>query len=85
MVLNEDDRQEQLNRFVGKTIKVKVIEVNRKRRRLVFSQREAVREHRDARKETLLSELKEGETRKGTLSADYVTLVHLLILVVLMA
>jgi small subunit ribosomal protein S1 len=45
-----------------------VIEVNRKRRRLVFSQREAQREKRDARKETLLDELAEGETRKGIVS-----------------
>lgn len=66
--LNEDERQQHLNRFVRKSIRVKVIEVNRRRRRLVFSQREAAREHRDARKETLLAELQEGEVRKGTIS-----------------
>ena len=46
----------------------KVIEVNRKRRRLVFSQREAQRNSRDARKESLLGELKEGEVRSGVVS-----------------
>lgn len=66
--LNEEERQQHLNRFVRKSIIVKVIEVNRRRRRLVFSQREAAREHRDARKETLLAELKEGEVRKGVVS-----------------
>lgn len=66
--LNEDERRAQLNRLVGNKIKVKVIEVNRKRRRLVFSQREAMRETRDARKEVLLDELAEGEVRKGVVS-----------------
>lgn len=66
--LNEEERKQHLNRLVGKTIDVKVIEVNRKRRRLVFSQREALRETRDARKELLLDELKEGEVRKGVVS-----------------
>lgn len=66
--LNEDDRRTYLQRFVGQNIIVKVIEVNRKRRRLVFSQRDAQRMTREARKETLLDELAEGETRKGVVS-----------------
>ncbi|MEQ8672303.1 MAG: S1 RNA-binding domain-containing protein [Aggregatilineales bacterium] len=66
--LNEEERKQHLYRLVGKMIDVKVIEVNRKRRRLVFSQREALRETRDARKELLLDELKEGEVRKGVVS-----------------
>lgn len=66
--LNEDERKSYLERLVGQKIKVKVIEVNRKRRRLVFSQRDAERGNREARKETLLDELNEGETRKGVVS-----------------
>jgi small subunit ribosomal protein S1 len=66
--LNEDERQDSLNRLVGASVEVKVIEVNRKRRRLVFSQREAQREAREERKELLLAELKEGEVRKGVVS-----------------
>lgn len=66
--LNEDERKSYLERLVGQKIKVKVIEVNRKRRRLVFSQRDAERGNREARKETLLDELKEGEIRKGVVS-----------------
>ena len=66
--LNEDDRKAYLQRYVGKNILVKVIEVNRKRRRLVFSQRDALRDNREARKEDLLDELKEGEVRKGVVS-----------------
>jgi small subunit ribosomal protein S1 len=66
--LNEDDRVVYLDNLVGQTISVKVIEVNRKRRRLVFSQRLAERENRQARKEELLSKLEEGNIRKGVVS-----------------
>ncbi len=66
--LNDDDRLKYLENLVGKEISVKVIEVNRKRRRLVFSQRNAERENRNARKEILLSELKEGDVREGVVS-----------------
>lgn len=64
----EDERKSQMDTLLGKTVSVKVIEVNRKRRRLVFSQRDAQRGRREARKEILLDELKEGETRKGIVS-----------------
>ena len=66
--MNEDDRLKYLENLVGKEISIKVIEVNRKRRRLVFSQRNAERENRNARKEVLLSELKEGDVREGVVS-----------------
>lgn len=66
--LNDDDRLKFLENLVGQEITVKVIEVNRKRRRLVFSQRNAERENRNARKEILLSELREGDTREGVVS-----------------
>jgi len=65
---SEDDRLRYLEAMVGKEIAVKVIEVNRKRRRLVFSQRNAERENRNARKEILLGELKEGDVREGVVS-----------------
>ena len=66
--LKEDDRIAHLQTLVGNVIGVKVIEVNRKRRRLVFSQMEAEQENRAARKEALLSELAEGTTRSGVVS-----------------
>lgn len=55
-------------RLVGQKVPLKVIEVNRKRRRLVFSQRDAQRDNREARKDSLLDELKEGEVRRGVVS-----------------
>jgi small subunit ribosomal protein S1 len=66
--MNEDDRKARMSRLVGQKVVLKVIEVNRKRRRLVFSQRDAQRGNREARKELLLDQLKEGETRKGVVS-----------------
>jgi len=66
--LNEDDRVNYLDNLVGEEISVKVIEVNRKRRRLVFSQRLAERENRQARKEELLEKLEEGDVRQGVVS-----------------
>lgn len=66
--LGEEERQQYLSRYVNQKIDVKIIEVNRKRRRLVFSQRDASRGNREARKEVLLEELKEGEVRKGVVS-----------------
>ena len=66
--LKEEERSAFLQELVGNEISVKVIEVNRKRRRLVFSQLEAEQENRTARKEALLSELAEGSSRKGVVS-----------------
>ncbi len=66
--LNENDRKNYMTNLIGKNVAVKVIEVNRKRRRLVLSQRDAQRGRRDSRKELLLGELKEGEVRQGVVS-----------------
>lgn len=66
--LNEDERKLRMQRMVGQSISLKVIEVNRKRRRLVFSQRDATRGSREQRKELLLEALREGEVRRGVVS-----------------
>jgi small subunit ribosomal protein S1 len=66
--ISEDERKDQMQAMVGANITVKVIEVNWKRRRLVFSQREAQRERREARKEVLLEKLQEGDVYKGVVS-----------------
>ena len=66
--LKEEDRLTHLQELIGMEMTVKVIEVNRKRRRLVFSQLEAEHENRLARKEALLRELAEGNSRQGVVS-----------------
>src|SRR5258708_34316237 len=50
--LNENDRKGHMGSLVGKRVSVKVIEVNRKRRRLVLSHVEAQRGRRGVRTET---------------------------------
>lgn len=66
--LSEDERRDQLRAMIGNTIPVKVLEVDWKRRRLVFSQRDARREQREAQKESLLANLREGEVHSGVVS-----------------
>ncbi len=55
--------------FVGKTLSLKVVEVDRKRNRLILSEREAAKEERRLRKEKLLEELKEGADYPGKVSS----------------
>ena len=66
--LKEEDRMAHLQTLIGREMSVKVIEVNRKRRRLVFSQLDAEQENRLARKQALLRELAEGSSRQGVVS-----------------
>jgi small subunit ribosomal protein S1 len=57
-----DDRWAEL---VGKTLQLKLIEVDQKRNRLILSERAAVRGWRESQRKKLLNELSEGETRRG--------------------
>jgi len=57
-----DDRWAEL---VGETLQLKLIEVDQKRNRLILSERAALRDWRESQREKLLSELSEGETRRG--------------------
>jgi small subunit ribosomal protein S1 len=66
--LSEQERQQRLQELIGQSLGFKVIEVNRQRRRLVLSQREAQREWRDRQKERLLSDIVEGEIRSGVVT-----------------
>ncbi len=66
--LNENERKQHMLDMTGQKLVVKVIEVNRRRRRLVLSQREAQRGRRDQRKEKLLEALDEGQVVKGVVS-----------------
>ena len=47
--------------MVGEEINVRVIEVDRERRRLILSERQALQETRETLKDRLLDELKEGD------------------------
>jgi len=56
-------------RLVGTPIRVKVIEFNRKRKRLILSERAAVRSWQERQKDKLLEELRTGEVRRGVVSS----------------
>lgn len=63
---NEETRYASM---VGKSLWLKVVELDRKRNRLILSERLAQRERRRGRKDELLSELKKGDVRKGRISS----------------
>jgi small subunit ribosomal protein S1 len=54
---------------VGKQLRLKVIEINRRRNRVILSERAALQEWRSQQKDRLLAELREGEIRKGRVSS----------------
>jgi small subunit ribosomal protein S1 len=54
---------------VGTSLRLKVIELNRRRNRVILSERGALQEWRSQQKDRLLSELEEGEVRKGRVSS----------------
>lgn len=64
----ENERQARLASMVGQRSGFKVIEVDRERRRLVLSQRDAQREWRDQQKAKLMGDLSEGQIRKGVVT-----------------
>ncbi len=66
---NSEANEELWQQLVNQPIQVKVIEVNRKRSRLVLSERAANREQQEKRKAELLGELKVGDVRKGIVTS----------------
>ncbi len=56
-------------KMVGDPIKVRVIEVDRERRRLILSERMALQETRESLKDRLLDELQEGSIRTGRVTS----------------
>ncbi|MBI5876473.1 MAG: S1 RNA-binding domain-containing protein [Chloroflexi bacterium] len=57
-----------LQKMVGMKLPLKVIEVDQARRRLIFSERQAVRQWRKSQRERLMEELQEGQVRSGRVS-----------------
>jgi small subunit ribosomal protein S1 len=66
---DKQEPEERWARLVGTPIFVKIIELNRKRKRLILSERSAVRQRRQAQKEELLTELRAGQVRRGLVSS----------------
>jgi small subunit ribosomal protein S1 len=66
-------------KMVNQPIRVKVIEVDRERHRLILSERSALQETRETLKERLLDELTEGSVRTGRITsvADFGAFVNI--------
>jgi len=66
--LSQEQRQERLADFIGQKLPLKVIEIERHRRRLILSNRQAVRAWRRMQRGRLLEELTEGDVVRGRVS-----------------
>src|ERR687885_182512 len=65
----ETQKQSDMAKMVGTMLPLKVIEINRNRNRLILSERQAIQEAREGRKDELLSSLKEGDIRTGVVTS----------------
>ena len=61
----EDPASSPLAQVVGKELRLKVIEINRRRNRLILSEKQVLREEREHLRDQVFEELQEGEVRKG--------------------
>lgn len=65
----DTQKQSDMAKMVNTDLSLKVIEINRNRNRLILSERQAVQESREHKKDELLSQLREGDVRAGTVSS----------------
>jgi small subunit ribosomal protein S1 len=74
-----DEGDERYAALLGGSLRLKVIDIDRKRNRLILSERLAMREWRRQQKEQLLDSLKEGDSLEGIISsiADFGAFVDL--------
>lgn len=74
-----DTPEQRWAKMVGDPMKVRVIEVDRERRRLILSERLALQETRETLKDRLLDELQEGSVRSGRVTslADFGAFVNI--------
>jgi small subunit ribosomal protein S1 len=74
-----DTPDQRWSKMVGEEIEVIVIEVDRNRRRLILSERQAINETRESLKDRLLEELEVGDIRTGRVTslADFGAFVNI--------
>jgi len=74
-----DFKHTNLDKYVGQSIALKVIEVDRDRKKVVLSNKDATREERARQRTETLQNIKEGEVRDGTVRrvTDYGAFVDL--------
>jgi|YNPBryantNP2012_1023418.scaffolds.fasta_scaffold03489_4 small subunit ribosomal protein S1 len=67
--MREEQRRKRLEAMVGQRIGLKIIEVDRPRRRLIFSQRKAQREWQELQRKRVMAALAPGEIRRGKVTS----------------
>jgi small subunit ribosomal protein S1 len=74
-----ENTEQRYAKMINEDITVRVIEVDRSRRRLILSERLALQETRETLKDRLLDELKEGDVRNGRVTslADFGAFVNI--------
>jgi small subunit ribosomal protein S1 len=66
---SDAQKQSDMARMIGQILTLKVIEINRDRNRLILSERQAMLDAREEKKEELLASLQEGNIYTGTISS----------------
>jgi len=66
---NEVQKQADMARMIGSTVRLKIVEMSRARNRLILSERQANAESRDSRKGALLSEIAVNDIREGMVTS----------------
>lgn len=66
---SDTQKQSDMARMIGSDMQLKVIEINRERNRLILSERQAIQEVREEKKDELLSSLQEGQIYDGVVSS----------------
>jgi small subunit ribosomal protein S1 len=79
MTITGDTPEKRYSDIVGEAVSVRVIEVDRTRRRLILSERMALKETRETLKERLLDDLSVGDIRAGRVTslADFGAFVNI--------
>lgn len=62
---DRENLESRMAKMVGRRLRLKIIEINRQKNRLIFSETVAEREWRNEQRERLLAEVQEGEIRHG--------------------
>jgi len=66
---NEGDPEERWAKLVGQKMRLKVVELDRQRNRLILSERAAAKDWRQGQKDRLLTELKKGDVLTGIVTS----------------
>jgi len=67
--MREEQRRQRLADMIGQRVGLKIIEVDRQRRRLIFSQRRALRAWQELQRDQVMDQLTKGETRHGKVTS----------------